>query len=192
MPKTRKGKDDNRKEHKEYKDVGNENLKKLADPRSFGPGGWLMIHILAYNATSERNKKAFERDMANICSGLKCHTCQGHCGKYLADNPMRDREYWNAKDEEGRDIGMFKWSWAFHNAVNKRLGKPILDYDTAYHLYSNSPDTVCTKDCEEDISASPTQPLPPKKYYTYRNRFKNNGLVKFVPTGTQSSYRRRY
>ena len=165
----------------------NENLKKLADPRSFGPGGWLMIHILAYNAISKRDKESFKRDMSNICAGLKCHTCKEHCGKYLKDNPVKD--YWNIKDEEGNDIGAFKWSWAFHNAVNARLGKAVLDFDTAYHLYSDSPDTVCTKDCEEDVSSSPA---PPKKHYTYRSNFKNNGLVRFVPTGSQHSYSRRY
>lgn len=187
MPKTHKRKDQN---HNSHEDINNESLKKLSDPRSFGPGGWLVIHILAYNATSEKHKKSFERDMKNICGGLKCNTCKGHCVKYLEDNPITD--YWNIKDKEGNDIGMFQWSWAFHNAVNARLGKPIMDFDTAYHLFSDHPDTVCSKDCEEDVSSSPAPP-PPKKNYTYRTRIRNNGLVKFVPTSSQrSSYKRRY
>lgn len=189
MPKSHKNKDNSKSSLQESED----SLKKLTNPQSFGPGAWLTIHIMAYHATSESDKKAFEKNMKHICDGLKCYTCQDHCKEYLKDNPIRD--YWNVKNREGKQIGMFKWSWTFHNAVNTRLGKPLLDFNTAYHLYSESADTVCTADCgaetPEEPSVSSSAPIP-KKSYTYRTRIKNNGLVSFVPTNSQRSYRRRY
>lgn len=160
-----------------------EEMKKITDPKSFGPGAWFTIHTLAHNAQSERDKKSFERDMKIICNGIKCSTCKSHCEQYLKDNPIKD--YWNLKDKEDKEVGMFQWTWAFHNAVNKRLGKKELDFDTAYYLYSDSPDTVCTKEGEEDISKSPNIPNRKNTYNTnnnYGKRFhkKNNGLISFV------------
>jgi len=188
MPKTKKHKDGE----------SDENLKKLTNPQSFGPGAWLTIHIMAYHAISESEKKAFEKNMKHICDGLKCHTCQDHCKEYLKNNPIRD--YWNVKNREGKQIGMFKWSWTFHNAVNTRLGKPVLDFNTAYHLYSDAPDMVCTADCgseaPEEASTTSSSASIPKKSHIYRTRIKNNGLVSFVPTtsqrNSQRTYRRRY
>lgn len=176
-----------------FKDMAD--IKKLADPRSFGPGAWLVIHTLAYNAQSNSEKTHFQRSMKHICEGLKCSVCSGHCGDYLKNHPIRD--YWYVKDKEGRDVGMFKWSWAFHNAVNARLGKPILDYSTAYYLYSDSEDTVCTKEnCESDEETPPPsfpKPSPssyPKSTRTYLSR--KNGLITFPnPKTNIRGYRRR-
>lgn len=169
-------------------------LKKLADPKSFGPGAWLMIHVLAYHAKTNEEKRTFENAMRTICPGLICETCKVHCGEYLRNHPIRD--YWNVKNKAGEDIGMFKWSWAFHNAVNARLGKEIMDYETAYHLYSGEPDTVCTTDCGDE---SPKAYASHHSHPSYRSshshhsnrsrrsphpRYGRNGLIRFVPTKT--------
>ena len=131
-------------------------LKKLADPATFGPGAWLVIHTLAFDAKTKEQKKNFEESMHVIQRGLKCEWCKKHFGEYLEKHPTRD--YRNVHNKEGQDIGMFKWSWAFHNAVNTRLGKPVMDWDTAYHLYSDTENTVCTKDCGQETSHSPETP----------------------------------
>ncbi len=171
-----------------------DSIKKLSDPRSFGAGAWLIIHILAYNAKTNVKKKAFEDAVQSISAGLKCHTCQTHCVEYVTKNPIRD--YWYVKSNAGEDIGMFKWSWIFHNAVNARLGKEILDYETAYHLYSDDPDTVCTKDCEgdgDDLSHKSQSPASPRPKRNYSNtHYSKNGLIHFVPNRTPLyPYRRR-
>ena len=53
---------------------------------------------------------------------------------------------------------MFKWSWKFHNSVNSRIGKPVLDWDTTYNLYSDPGVMVCTKSCdqENDVTLKPS------------------------------------
>jgi len=172
--------------------------KKLADPKSFGPGAWLVIHILAYHAKTNESKRDFEAAMHNICSGLKCNNCKVHCGDYLKNHPIKN--YWDVKNKNGVDIGMFKWSWNFHNAVNQRLGKETMDFDTAYHLYSEDSDMVCTKDCG-DSSHSPRLPRHDHHHAPYshhRSQYSplgGNGLIKFVSTETafrpNNRYRRR-
>lgn len=128
------------------KDFSNENgIGKLADPESFGPGAWLVIHSIAFRAKTDEEKRSFIRTMKQICDGLKCQTCKQHCIAYIKEHPII--KYWNIKNKEGEDIGMFKWTWAFHNAVSSRLRKPTMDFESAYHLYSDLPDTICTKEC---------------------------------------------
>lgn len=171
-------------------------IKKLANPASFGPGAWLVIHTLAYNAQTNSEKKHFQASMKHICNGLKCGTCNMHCNEYLKAHPVKD--YWHVKNKDGKDVGMFKWSWAFHNTVNARLGKPILDYDTAYHLYSNSEDTVCTKEnCEgddNDHNTSHTHTNHKDKHISHsRNKYtsQKNRFIRTSPTKTTiRSYRR--
>lgn len=169
-------------------------LKKLADPKSFGPGAWLVIHVLAYHAKTDEAKRDFETAMYTICSGLKCKNCKVHCGEYLKNHPIED--YWGIK-REGKDVGMFEWSWAFHNAVNARLHKEIMDYETAYHLYSDESDTVCTKDCGDESDS----PRPPKRDYHHARSthhrphyspLSGNGLIKFVSTETVLRPNNRY
>lgn len=181
-------------------------VEKLSDPNSFGPGAWLVIHTLAYKATTREKKKSFEGDMKAICKGLKCNTCNKHCNAYIKKHPIKD--YWNVKNDKGEDIGMFKWSWAFHNAVNVRLGKPVMDFKTAYHLYSPSEETVCMEGCGEeekekkkDKSKSPSTPT-----HAYRRKAspttdsarlqqfssRRPNLVRFVPTvGSLRPYNRK-
>ena len=48
---------------------------------------------------------------------------------------------------EKLDLGLFIWAWKFHNAVNSRINKPIMGWDTAYNLYSEKESLVCSKNC---------------------------------------------
>jgi len=165
-------------------------LKKLADPASFGPGAWLVIHTMAFDAKTNQKKKHFEESMHVIQKGLKCENCKVHCGEYLKKHPISD--YWDIHDKNGEDIGMFKWSWVFHNTVNARLGKPIMDWDTAYHLYSNSGNVVCTKNCGDKESHFPKSPYNHnfQQYHSHHNpsmRMKDlsnrqPNLIRLIPT----------
>jgi hypothetical protein len=152
-------------------------LKKLANPNSFRPGAWLVIHILAYRAKTNEEKQCFIKTMEKICDGLKCGTCKPHCIAYQKEHPIS--RYWNVKDENGQDIGMFKWSWAFHNAVNSRLGKPIMDFKTAYDLYSDMPEMFCKKDCHLDANGKEMD--KPKK--------KTPTVISYVASPSSSSLR---
>jgi hypothetical protein len=152
-------------------------FSKLANPKVFGPGAWLVIHTLAYEAKTRDKKVSFERDMKTICDGLMCNTCSHHCNKYQEQNPIRD--YWNIKDQNGEDIGMFKWSWAFHNAVNVRLGKPVMDFKTAYQLYSKNSPAVCTQNCGDEEHKN-SHSYSESSYGTIASAPRSN-LIKVVP-----------
>ena len=45
---------------------------------------------------------------------------------------------------------MFYWSWLFHNAVNSRIGKDYVDYNTAWDMYSDDEMSVCTSNCGKE------------------------------------------
>lgn len=138
-------------------------LAKLADPRYVGPGGWFSIHTMARFADTPDKKRCFVVFMREFCREFRCGECSGHCQKYLQDHPIEP--YFNLRSSRGEEIGCFKWSWMFHNAVNNRLGKPIVDWKTAYEMYftREGPGKVCTAGCgdsgaheldEEDHSES--------------------------------------
>jgi hypothetical protein len=107
----------------------------------YGPGTWLSIHLLAYNANDDRSKMSFIDFMELLRNGYPCAKCRKHMSDYILSHPIHS--YWN----ENR--GFFKWSWLFHNAVNRRLGKPLLDYESAIGLYSGA-SHVCTAGCDEE------------------------------------------
>lgn len=108
-----------------------------------GPGTWRVIHTQAIRAKTSEKKKAFNELMNDISHDFGCIKCRSHAQTYISQNPISD--YYNVINDKGEDIGMFKWSWVFHNTVNKRLGKSIIDFDTAYSLYTNN--KGCNKYC---------------------------------------------
>ena len=125
------------------------NFQLITDPRIFGPGLWFSIHITAYHAKKEEEKKAFVRFMENTRDSIQCLSCKEHCIEYMEQNPITD--YWN-QTYQNEEIGMFKWTVNFHNAVNSRLNKPIIPWATAYNLYSKAIVSFCSKSCGSDDS----------------------------------------
>jgi hypothetical protein len=137
-------------------------IARMSDPKTFGPGQWQAIHIYAKHATTDETKRAFVDYIMMIANNLKCEKCRMHALDYLAKNPLKD--YFNIKNAQGVDIGMLKWTWIFHNSVNSRLGKPLMDWETCYAIYGDSNSGVCQKDCGEDaaigVTASTRQSEP--------------------------------
>lgn len=125
-------------------------FKDFTDPKNVGPGTWNVIHRISYAANTDDKQQKFIQLMKDICDGFPCEICRGHCQEYIKNNPM---EKYIGKtitiEKEKKQLGMFIWGWRFHNAVNKRLKKSIMDWDTAYNLYSPSESLVCSKSCEE-------------------------------------------
>lgn len=129
-------------------------VARMSDPKTFGPGQWQAIHTYAKHATTDETKRAFMDYMKIICNNLKCDKCRGHAMDYLAKNPMKD--FMNIKNAEGIEIGMLKWTWIFHNSVNSRLGKPLMDWETCYAMYGDPTIGVCQKDCGNDSAIGVT------------------------------------
>ena len=115
-----------------------------SDSLIWGPGIWFNIHIFSLNQTSDY----FIKYIRFITEKLPCGECRDHATNYINQNSPE--KYIGIKNEDGEDIGMFKWSWTFHNAVNTRLGKKYINYDTAINMF-DEPD-VCSSSCSQQDS----------------------------------------
>lgn len=118
---------------------------------ALGAGEWFVIHTLAHNADTEEKKKNFVYVMEVLRDNMVCDKCKAHTTEFMKKNPFQP--YWNINNKQGKHIGLFTWTWNFHNTVNERLGKPIIDWVTAYNMYSNlnenktSVEGICRKKC---------------------------------------------
>jgi hypothetical protein len=124
-------------------------ISKFANTENY-TGIWFVIHLMAVYATTPEKKLAFVDMMHQISRNLKCEKCRSHALDYIQKYPIQ--EYFDdIIDDYGRDVGIFKWSWDFHNAVNKRLKKPGLEWEIAYKLYSDDTFAVCKLDCDKTV-----------------------------------------
>jgi hypothetical protein len=122
----------------------------LTDPRYIGPGVWYNIHLKAYEAVDEGKIEEFMDQMYLLAHKFPCKKCRTHINAYIESHSFDDLR--QLKNKDGRKIGMFKWAWLFHNAVNTRLHKSIIDWETAWNMYDVEIE-VCSKNCEgEDHS----------------------------------------
>ena len=159
--------------------------KQISNPATFGPGIWYVIHLNAKKANNEASKKQFKDFMEYTIQNLPCSTCQQHATSYYQSNPLKD--YWNVK-ENGEDIGLFKWTWNFHNTVNNRLKKPYVSWENAKMLF-DAESGVCTSDCGNDHAHEKEQKEQEEmqKQQTARNYqenisiSQNDALQKFIP-----------
>ena len=133
--------------------------KDRTDPKYVGPGTWDLLTRLAKNAITHELELEFEREMTEACIHYPCGNCAEHCKAYIEKNPIRDYYgYYIIINEQKVMIGMFVWIWKFHNAVNARLNKPIMDWDTAYNIYYPSDSLYCSSACmeaEHEINTGP-------------------------------------
>jgi Erv1 / Alr family len=121
--------------------------KDITDPTYVGPGVWLLIHQRALAArTSEEQKEVIEF-IRNTCQEFPCVKCSEHCLSYMRDRPPEEYIGLDVTiGEKEESIGIFLWTWLFHNAVNARLGKAIVGWETAYNLYQQD-GMVCSNVC---------------------------------------------
>lgn len=126
-------------------------VTQFADPVKVGPGVWFSLHLMALHATTDELKRAFMIYVENLCANFRCQDCQKHFRKYLDTHSLLP--YWDRKDGQGRPLGMFIWSWEFHNTVNRFLHKYEPTLEEAYDYYHNNLIGVCT-DCGHTTGAS--------------------------------------
>jgi hypothetical protein len=94
---------------------------------------WDRIHKLAVNAHSDNLKEEFEKYIRYLASNFPCPRCQPHILERMLSHPIKN--YYYMLDEKGRDIGLAKWSWEFHNAVNERTGKQKFSWEKFIDKY---------------------------------------------------------
>ena len=125
-------------------------FKDHTNPEYVGPGTWYMLTKKAYNADTRDKQLQFIQLMKTTCLEFPCKMCSGHCTEYIKNVPLE--EYLGVYIEvngKKQEIGMFIWIWKFHNVVNARLKKPLMSWDTAYNMYSETESLICSKTCDE-------------------------------------------
>ena len=93
----------------------------------WGPAAWRFLHIASF-AMDTFNAERVVQALESFGHLLPCDECKTHYANYLNKNPP------GAQIQSKED--MQKYLVNVHNAVNDRLGKPILSFDNAVDLYS--------------------------------------------------------
>jgi len=118
--------------------------KKISDPKIFGPVLWYFLSILSISAKIESEATNFmKKTFFEIISNIGCLECRSHAMKYYETNKFT---YKNNKSA-------FDYIWRFHNAVNVRLNKNVMDFETAYNLYTKGFE-FCISDCGSEVKTS--------------------------------------
>lgn len=140
----------------------------------YAPGIWLQMHIKGVLAIDENSKQDFIDYVWFQADTFPCENCRKHINEYIKNNPFTHLYY--AKNNKGEEIGMFKWSWLFHNTVNVRVGKPYLDWNTAWEMYSVFRKGIIP--CIQDCGKKPQTESIIQNYFINKN-FKDN-INKFL------------
>lgn len=94
-------------------------------PAIWGSEFWSVIHLVAFTypeVPSKKKKKSVQLLFENLCPNLPCAGCSIHCIQYLSENPPK----LSCRSD------LIDWTIDFHNNVNKRTGKRVLDKKEAY------------------------------------------------------------
>jgi hypothetical protein len=98
------------------------------DLDEWGRRGWRWLHLRAvrYPATPSARRRAEElAAFWAFLTSLPCPACRAHAAAYARAHPP---------DLTG-SLQYQMWAWAFHNAVNKRLGKAQFTVEQYRALY---------------------------------------------------------
>lgn len=112
-------------------------LYNLLDPKVVGPGIWYLLHIEAILADTDSKMDEYTRRVKIICSTFPCISCRYDCCSRLQKNsPNAYKDKYLIVNGKMKRLGMFQWSVDTHNDVNIKLGKPTMNINDAYILYT--------------------------------------------------------
>jgi hypothetical protein len=92
------------------------------------------------NPTTVDARVAFRR-IWTFVSRLPCAECRDHATRFVLQNPPN----------LASTYALQAWVWKFHNAVNLRLGKPLIPYEEYQRLYA---DEICWANWSSGCSIS--------------------------------------
>ena len=97
---------------------------------------WGEIHQKAKEATTLPLKNDFVTFLNDIISSHGCGGCAQDLKNFIAQNKI-ELYFWIQESHLGKnfDIGLFKWSWMFHNHVNKKLKRPEPTFEEIVKKY---------------------------------------------------------
>lgn len=99
-------------------------------PGMFGTYVWNTFHIVSFNyphKPSDTDQENMGKFIYYMCLHLPCMACRYHALTYIATNPPRTQS----------QLSLIRYFIDFHNAVNRRIGKPVLPYrDAVERIYN--------------------------------------------------------
>lgn len=109
-------------------------------PKSFGSSFilgsalWDDIHLGALSCENIVDKMHYHRWIHSIYDSIHCGGCKKHMLEYLQKYPVDS--HFQPEMLNGVDVALYRWSWMFHNDVNKRLYRrqPPFEEALARHL----------------------------------------------------------
>ncbi len=117
------------------------NHSRLHNPKYVGPGIWFSIHIMAYNAKTQKEKEFVIKQIRIIQQNFPCQECKSHFWDYLNNHPPE-------VTIKGDSEALFLWTVNFHNSVNFRKGYEQLSFEEAKTLYSGDGLFCMKSNCE--------------------------------------------
>lgn len=102
-------------------------------PDYWGSAFWKSLHLSAFHYPDEASalvNNVMQNRILALPYEIPCATCRHHCMAYIDSNRSNLSKICSSK------AGLFKFYVDFHNAVNKRKGKPEMSLEIAYKLYS--------------------------------------------------------
>ena len=106
--------------------------------KCWGPPQWNAIHQLLRSYPDEPTddqKAALKQYLSALATLLPCKECSEHFAQLAGGVDASSR------------AAALKWSIDTHNSVNKRLGKPVLDYDAATTAIENNCPSCTSGQC---------------------------------------------
>lgn len=147
-------------------------LKRHQKPEFNGPGIWYCIHTKAARIKNYNDMLDCIKDIKMYIETFKCATCHNHATEYERLHPLNHcLDCKHNTHKGGLEMCLFKWTVDFHNAVNSRLKKPVIGYETAYEFYADKMFLPCTDDCGSEEKTNVKQ-----IYFT------KSAPIKFKPT----------
>lgn len=100
-------------------------------PSLWGPHLWRAIHYIALGFPENPEplvQTQYKDFYLNFWKFIPCLKCSLNYKRHLQEIAAIDDYLYSPRD-------LFMWTWMMHNIVNKELGKPEIEFDTAYAMY---------------------------------------------------------
>jgi hypothetical protein len=111
------------------------------DTKYWGPGGWVLLHMISFNPTISNKKDLFDF-FSSLPYVLPCKYCRASLSEYVREYPLEDAI---------KTDTLGKWLWNIHNCVNAKLRgqrlkvEPDPPFSKVKKLYEERLSASCTK-----------------------------------------------
>ena len=120
------------------------------DTLYWGNGGWIFLHSISFlypDNPTEQEKQQYAQFFHSLKYVLPCETCRSHYKKGIEqDMPIEP-----ALESRNK---LTRWLVDFHNSVNKRLGKPVVSYESVKEKYEMMKGNCVANNTEQEANAA--------------------------------------